>query len=321
MKNDLFHERAKQPKIITPVRRVDDIIPLINAGAGEFYGGYVDKELQDLAGNYIEINRRSSYGAKANFESIEDLCEAVRICRANGVDFHLALNAPQIPEQYFRFLDVALEKYREAGGQYVILSDPALLELVKSYKLFPTISSCTDVINAAGVAFFYSLGCKRIIFPRDVSLQDIQTITNSMPSLEYEAFLMNGGCRYHDGCCFCIHGTKERGLCDTLDYTRYTVCGKSKNNSEENHLRFKELFFRSCGQCALYDLVRLVDSVKIVGRNANLESILHDIAMTKENIRIAMKCSCQREYLSQMQKPVDAEIRCKSHRNCYYDIK
>lgn len=314
----------KIPAIIAPVKRIDDILPIIQAGAKEIYGGIMDSEWDEILGQYVEMNRRSSYGKNANLSGFDELCEAVRICKENGAEFHLTMNALQIPQKYHGYIKKILHRFAEVGGKKVIISDPTLIPIILSFKLQPVISSCADVVNITSAEFYREQMCHRIIFPRDMLLKDIEYITETVPNIEYEAFLMNGACRFHDGCCLCMHGTTKQGLCDTLDYSSYCVINNSTKDIEElakyQHNKYKQSYFRGCGLCAMFRLSRCIDSLKIVGRNADIDSILSDIRLAKQNLEIALKCSSEKEYMAKMIKPKDEEVRCRNHSNCYYKI-
>ena len=320
--NQKKRTREGKPLIIAPVKCVKDILPILQAGAGEVYGGVLDPAWEEDFGHYVEMNRRSTFGSKANLVGCDALREAVQICAEAGAEFHLTLNALQIPQRYQKRIQPILEQFAEAGGKKVIISDPTLISFVLQFQLHPVISSCADVMNIAAVRFYQSQHCQRIIFPRYMLLEDMETITAAMPELEYEAFLMNGACRFHDGCCLCMHGTVQKGLCDSLDYTPYSVRTAAGDQTLEiaarQHDRFKQSYYRACGLCALFRLSRCVDSLKIVGRNAELSGILLDIQLAKRNIDIALECDNEETYLNRMLRPKDAEIRCRDHSNCYY---
>lgn len=320
--NQKIRTQAGSPLIIAPVKCTEDILPILQAGAREVYGGVLDPAWEEDFGHYVEMNRRSAFGSKANLVGCDALREAVRICAGAGAEFHLTLNALQIPQRYHGYIQPILEQFAEAGGKKVIISDLTLLPLVLQFRLHPVISSCADAMNTAAVRFYQSQHCQRIIFPRYMLLEDMETITAVIPELEYEAFLMNGACRFHDGCCLCMHGTVQKGLCDSLDYSPYSVSTDAGIQTLEiaarQHERFKQSYYRACGLCALFRLSRCVDSLKIVGRNAELNGILSDIQLAKRNIEIALECENEETYLKNMLRPKDAVIRCRDHRNCYY---
>ena len=104
MMKEYFKLQISKPKIIAPVSRIDDIKHLIRAGASELYGGVVDWAWNSKFGQYTEMNRRSAFGINANFHNMEEICEAVKISKDLGADFHLTLNALQIPQKYHPYL-------------------------------------------------------------------------------------------------------------------------------------------------------------------------------------------------------------------------
>lgn len=317
-----YRIRSGMPVLIAPIKSTEDILPVLHAGAKEVYGGIIDSKWNEDLGQYIEMNRRSAFGKFANMSGCDELCKAVRICKDNGAEFHFTLNALQIPQRYQYYLKTILYQFAEVGGKKVIISDPTLIPLVLSFELQPVISSCAGIVNIATAKFYQEQNCQRVIFPRDMLLEDMEHITDAVPNIEYEAFLLNGACRFHDGCCFCMHGTQQKGLCDTLDYTTYDLINNSTQCiaeiAKQQHQQFKQSYYRACGICALFRLSHCVDSLKIVGINAKLNSIISDIKLAKQNLEIALECLSEEEFMGRMLRPKDEEVRCRNHNNCYY---
>ena len=94
---DIVRTRTGAPVIIAPVKRTEEILPILRAGAKEVYGGVMDSAWDEALGQYVEMNRRSAFGSAANLRDCSELCEAVRICTDQGAEFHFTLNALQIP--------------------------------------------------------------------------------------------------------------------------------------------------------------------------------------------------------------------------------
>ena len=312
-------------KIIAPVKSVEYLQKYKEAGAEEFYGGILDERWNHEYGQYIEYNRRGSYVQKANCTDWKELEEMVQLALEYGTPFYLTVNALRIVEKQMLILEQILEDYKRIGGEKVIISDISLMKTLNEMGFAVTISSCANIRNQYSAQFMKELGCERIIFPRDIIVEEICEIRERVPEIEYEVFLSNSGCKFSDGNCLGLHGTEMGALCD---YCRNSIPEFYKPNGtalsdqkqiylqEQNH-RYNKLFSHACAQCAIYQLKDCADSVKIVGRAANEEKILEDILLTKQNIVIAENCKDNNEYLQRLIRPEDGKW-CVDYKNCYY---
>lgn len=312
-------------KIIAPVKTAEYLQKYKEAGAGEFYGGILDERWHKKYGQYIEYNRRGSYAGKANCTDWKELERMVRISFDYGTLFYLTVNALRITDQQLEILIQILEDYKKIGGEKVIISDFSLVETLREMGFGITISSCANIRNQYAVQLMKEWGCERIVFPRDITIEEIAEIKDQVPEMEYEVFLSNSGCKFSDGNCLGLHGSEVGALCD---YCRkagasfYRTNGaeltdQKKRYLEEQNAGYNRLFSHACAQCALYQLKECADSVKIVGRAAEEEKILKDILLTKENLMIAERCGSREEYLQRMVRPEDGKW-CVDYKSCYY---
>lgn len=235
------------------------------------------------------------------------------------------MNALRITEKQIDILASLLNDYRKIGGEKVIISDLSLLGFVKDMGLKATISSCVGVRNQYTVQMLKSLGCERIIFPRDITLDEVAMIKKMVPDMEYEVFLSNSGCKFSDGNCLGLHGSEVGALCDYCRKTKpafYRTDYDALSNQEKEYLEgqsytYNHLLMHACAQCALYQMKGCVDSLKIVGRAANEEKICSDISLAKKNLLIAEACTSNEEYLQKVVPPNEGKW-CTDYMNCYY---
>ena len=312
-------------KIIAPVKNAEYLEKYKEAGAGEFYGGILDEGWQVEFGRYMEYNRRGSYAQKANCADWKELQKMVQLSLEYETPFYLTVNALRITERQMEILSHILEDYKKIGGKKVIISDLSLMPLLRDMELSATISSCANIRNQYSAKILKELGCERIIFPRDIMIEEIAEIKNAVPEMEYEVFLSNSGCKFLDGNCLGLHGLEMGALCDYCRRVRpehYRTDCKQLSDREKKHLEeqnyiYNRLFVHACAQCALYQLLNCSDSVKIVGRAAEEEKILQNIRITKQNLSLAEACKSNEEYLEKMIRPEGGKW-CKGYTNCYY---
>ena len=146
-----------------------------------------------------------SYGLRAfadNF-SDEQLSEAVQLTHNGNKKIYITVNSVMWNRDldglggYLRYLS-------EIGADGVIVSDPAVIELVQREQLSIPIhlSTQANTTNYLSASFWNRQGVKRIVLSREVSLDDIQTIRQNTPEgLELEAFVHGSMCVAHSGRC------------------------------------------------------------------------------------------------------------------------
>lgn len=241
-------------KIIAPVKSTEDLQKYKEAGAEEFYGGILDERWYHEYGKYIEYNRRGSYAEKANCTDWKEMEKMVQLSFDYSTPFYLTVNAIRIVEEQMPILQQLLADYKSIGGEKVIISDISLMKTLNEMGLAVTISSCANIRNQYSAQLMKELGCERIIFPRDITIEEIREIKENVPEVEYEVFLSNSGCKFSDGNCLGLHGTEVGALCD---YCRkavpefYQVNGAALTGKEQmclqkqNH-QYNKLFSHAC---------------------------------------------------------------------------
>lgn len=313
-------------KIIAPVKRASDTLGLIRSGADELFGGVYDKQWETEFGPYLEYNRRGSYGVNGSCRSWEELKEILSVCEEEMVPFSLAINALRINISEYSLIRQIIEKFKSIGGKKLIVSDISALKIAHELGLDITVSSCSNCFSVETVRYYYNEGIRSIIFPRDVSIPEMNTIAKSFPEMEFEAFGMYAGCRFSDGNCLGIHNTSYRELCnfcDTGDWHMERIDGKGLEKDEEVYLRnmnqrFSLLWKNACGQCALFLLMDIVTRIKILDRVGSVEKLKNIIALTRNNLDIISNCKSNEEYLSKMIIP--SSVECSSGNDCYYNL-
>jgi putative protease len=84
-----------------------------------------------------------------------------------------------------------------------IMADPGLIHLVR--KEFPDVEIHLSVqannTNWAQAEFWATLGIKRIILSREISLKEMKEIHEHVPEMEFEAFVHGAICMAYSGRC------------------------------------------------------------------------------------------------------------------------
>lgn len=311
--------------ILVPLNNIEFLKDYINAGAGEFYMGFYDEEWNKNFGNYSDINRMSGYGKRANCLSIDEIPKVINLVKENDADIFITFNSASYSDDELEFIRKYFKIISGTKANGIILSNPDVMSIAKEEGLPIVISTIAGAYNSDIVQFYKKEGAKRIILPRDLSMEEIDTIINIDKNMEYEVFIMRNGCKFSDSNCLGFHRTEMCSICADLDNCNNEINifddnFKSRSSMEctDNLLR-DEFHYFSCGMCAIYDFIRMnINAGKVVGRSDECSSICEDIKLIRKNIEIASQCNSREEYLDKMIFPENRSIMCTNGMSCYY---
>ena len=193
----------KRPEILSPAGNFEKMRAAILYGADAVY----------LAGHIFGMR-----AAADNF-SIEELGEAVKYAHERGVKVYLTLNT--MPREYeYDALRKYLTDLSHINIDAMIIADVGVLMLVK--ELLPNmeihISTQANATSAAACLAWYSLGAKRVVLARELTLDEIKAIRMAIPDdLEIECFVHGSMCVSYSGRCLLsnhmVGRDANRGMC------------------------------------------------------------------------------------------------------------
>lgn len=313
-------------KILVPLSKSEYLDSYVKAGADEFYFGFYDDKWEDSFGIYSDINRMSGFGKLANPYHFDQMAEVTQKIKCHNKKAFVTMNANSYSQDQIRYIEKnyfpILKKIRVDG---VILSDINAMLTALKHGLKPVASTMCGIYNSDIAKMYRKLGVKRMILPRDLSLDEIFDICKKIPDVEFEAFFLRNGCVFSD--CYCL-GMHRPECGATCTYTRY-----NKNYYESDYRDFENChdtdvndylyrnMFRldACAMCALYRLEQIgIKSLKIVGRADNFKGIYRDLELTRKNIRIMERSRTEEEYCRMMYMPEDYPQKCRMGFCCYY---
>lgn len=195
-------------KILAPVNSPKEVKRIIQAGADEIYCGVLPSNWKTRYTNIASANRRE--WETANLSSFYDLKEVVNIAHSSNVAVYLALNALYTEKQYPQVFE-QIEQSKKVGVDALIVADLGLLLSLRREKIDLDIHISTGgtTFNSQTSKFYEELGASRINLPRHLQIQEMAKIIRSCPSLKFEAFILNSGCKNIDGFCTFQHGVNE----------------------------------------------------------------------------------------------------------------
>lgn len=294
-------------KIFAPIFAKEEVQPLARAGAQEFYCGIVPTAWRERYGFEMCPNRRES--ARANLESYEELAAIVQQSHALGITVHVTLNAHYYTEGMLQLIRPMLFRLREVGVDAVIVADVGLLLLLRELDLGLSIDVSTAgmAYNEQSVAFFQELGARRILFPREMTPEEMGQITQVFLDLEYEAFMYVGGCFFADAFCTAIHHPGRDFFCRMLlDDGNCIPLNERRRahdlafDGDETLRYFSSRSFGGnphvtlegtrpgCGLCSLRTLRQAgVGSLKLVGRTQVVQYRVFNVRLIREAIALA----------------------------------
>lgn len=326
--------------ITSPISHIDEIEPLVAAGAEELYCGVVPPDWVAQF-NTGAVNRRY-FG---NLPSLSELERAVTLTHGAGAHLFLVLNAQHYGAAQLDALVALGDSFRQMGGDAVIVADLTLITALREQvpDLGIHVSSVASCRNSAAVSLYRDLGVRRVILPRDVTLGEIEVIARAVPDVEIEVFILNDGCVFEEGVCHTIHLPKKLGgpICiDSHQFEYVGAAGKAMPPRAERRLLDNDedykrwLWYRfgcgfsttdegypygPCGLCAIHRL-RLagVASIKIAGREGPTERKLKSVEMVHQVLTAAKQGGDAMQVATTAVGIRNTPTHCQSGYMCYY---
>ncbi len=313
-------------KILAPLSNTEYIDKYIAAGADELYLGFHDDLWHQKFGQYADINRMSGFAKRANPFTFDEVLDIIKYVKNKNKSIYVTINANAYSREQIHYIK---EKYfiplKQAGIDGVILSDINIILAAIEVGLNPIASTMCAIYNEDIAMIYQECGVRRIILPRDLSLDEIRQICEKVPDMHVEAFFMRNGCIFSDSYCLGMH-RKECGA--TCTYTRFTESVYSHDYTafndytdvDVNDYLYRHAFHNdACAMCALFRLAKMgIKSLKIVGRADDWEGVYQDIKLTKENMAIMQSSASEQEYLDHMIFPGNFPQKCRVSMSCYY---
>ena len=252
----------KKPELLVPASSLEVLKTAVRYGADAVY----------IGGEVFGLR------AKAKNFSLEEMKEGVEFAHRYNVKVYvtaniLAHNSDIEPvKAYFNDL-------KKVKPDALIIADPAIFTIAKD--MLPDmelhISTQANNTNYGTYNFWHSLGAKRVVSARELSISEIKDIRNHIPDdLEIETFVHGAMCISYSGRCllssFMAGRDANKGACTHPCRWKYAVVEESRPGQympvEENERG--TYIFNSKDLCMIDHIPELVDagidSFKIEGR-------------------------------------------------------
>ncbi len=320
-------------KICVGLKSNQELTKYIKAGATEFYCGVFDDDWVNRYGYLVGVNRRPF--PSGNFSNFKQLKEAVEKAHYHGCKVFYTINEHQYSEQQIDLLSHHVESSIQCGVDAIIFSDPGLMYMFKD-KCNVHVSTGGTIFNKSTIKFYRDeLQAQRIIFPRELTINEIKSLTKDNQDTEFEVFMMNEGCINIDGFCNHLHGliycSEQGSSSEMINYS--TACSLKYRitsiNSKSSITKSKDVLEQrlhvamrkrgDCGICAIYFFKDMgITSLKLVGRSTSEDKVEKDIKILKYAIEFANECNSFEEYYHNLNKLSCQRDNGLRLHECYY---
>jgi len=190
-------------------------------------------ELLAPAGTLQKLKYAIAYGADAvyagmpryslrvrenDFSNLDQLQRGIDAVHAAGKHFYLATNLLPHNRKLATFME-DMAPIMAMKPDALIMADPGLIMWVRErWPEIPVhLSVQANTVNYASVKFWQSVGIKRVILSRELSLEEVEEIRQQCPDTEIEVFVHGALCIAYSGRCllsgYFNHRDANQGSC------------------------------------------------------------------------------------------------------------
>jgi putative protease len=161
---------------------------------------------------YIGASRFGARVAAGN--SVADIAELCRYAHPFGAKVYVTVNTIIYDDELDDTRQL-LEELENIGADAILVQDSSLFTLHSSLALHA--STQTDNRTPEKVAWLRSLGFRRVVLARELSVDEIREIHRQVPDVELEVFVHGALCVSYSGQCYasqyCFGRSANRGAC------------------------------------------------------------------------------------------------------------
>lgn len=181
-----------------------------------------------------------NFGARkfaSNFTN-DEIKEAIKFCHLYGVKVYVTMNTLVKNKEVESFIEQARFLHKN-GVDAILVQDFGMICLLR--EMFPNLeihaSTQANTSSYETAKFYYDLGIKRVVFSRELSIEEIDKIDIQ---IEKEAFIHGALCISYSGLCLMSSMLGERsgnrGECTGCCRLPYTLYDKDKKISNNKYL-------------------------------------------------------------------------------------
>lgn len=304
----------KKIELLAPAGDFDKLKTAIHFGADAVY----------MAGPQFGLRKASK-----NF-SLKEIKKAVKYAHEHQVKIYITMNIIAHNEDLENMKEY-IKEIISCNIDALIIADAGIFDLVREVdSTIPIhISTQASITNYRSAKFWHHLGAFRIVFSREINIEDIREIKEYVPDLEIETFVHGAMCISYSGRCLLSNYLTDRnanhGDCAQSCRWNYQLVEKTR---EGEYFPIEEdergtYIFNSKDLCMIDSIDQLiengVDSFKIEGRVKGQ----YYVATVVRAYRIAIDAYYDGKYTDELKKELLEEIKKASYRDFthgfYYD--
>lgn len=208
----------RKPEILAPAGNLEKLKIAIDFGADAVY----------LGGGRLNLRAFSN-----NFTN-EEMAEGIKYCHDRGKKVYVTLNV------FARNHDLKgageyIKGLYELGVDAIIVADPSLIAIAKESapELEIHLSTQANTVNWVATKFWYDLGVKRVVLARELTFNEINTITSNIPEgCDIEAFVHGSMCIAYSGRClisnYMLGRDANKGICANACRFKYHLVEETR---------------------------------------------------------------------------------------------
>ena len=330
-------------KLTVGLGSVDEYIRFSEAGADEFFCGYVPYSWTQKYGTMMPLNRREVLCSNVQLGAFSELEILASMIRDYHRPVHLTFNSLfYLPEQYPEIAKI-MKACMCLGFQSYIIADPALILYLREHNIDCEIhlSGETGEVNSRMVDFFQQFSLKRVIFHRKNSFDDMKAVIDAEKShgglraeTDFEAFILNEMCQFTGAFCNSLHCDELGHLCrvpywlepvddpcDTLvsEHLRPSAPATPLQISPPDSSELPDGYLcgaTGCGLCALYRLREIgITHLKLVGRGNYNDYMEQDIRILRRALTLLEQSTSEEDFKDSLRRTL---FSYKCSKVCYY---
>ena len=330
-------------KLTVGLGSVDEYIRFSEAGADEFFCGYVPYSWMQKYGTMMPLNRREVLCSNVQLGAFSELEILASMIRDYQRPVHLTFNSLfYLPEQYPEIAKI-MKTCMCLGFQSYIIADPALILYLREHNIDCEIhlSGETGEVNSRMVDFFQQFSLKRVIFHRKNSFDDMKAVIDAEKShgglraeTDFEAFILNEMCQFTGAFCNSLHCDELGHLCripywleplrescddSSLRQLRPSVPAASSQTDVPNDSDLPDGYLcgaTGCGLCALYRLREIgITHLKLVGRGNYNDYMEQDIRILRRALTLLEQSTSEEDFKDTLRRTL---FSYKCSKVCYY---
>ena len=211
----------RRPELLAPAGSLDMMRTAFAFGADAVYAGQPRYSLR------VRNN---------DFGRLDALASGIETARAAGKPFYLVSNIFPHNAKVRTYL-ADMEAVVALRPDALIMADPGLMMMVRERwpELPIHLSVQANTTNYAAVRFWQSVGVRRIILSRELSLDEIAEIRDACPDIELEVFVHGALCIAYSGRCllsgYFNHRDPNQGSCTNSCRWNYKLHGAEEQPS------------------------------------------------------------------------------------------